>query len=56
MYEKYKSGVEDIAADGEGQGRVEMFNLQGMSVDSENAVPGVYVRRQGNKVQKVVVK
>ena len=56
MYEKYKSGVEDIAADGEGQGRVEMFNLQGVSVDSENAVPGVYVRRQGNKVQKVVVK
>lgn len=34
----------------------EYFNLQGISVNEENLVPGIYVVRQGKKVTKVVVK
>lgn len=35
---------------------VEWFNLQGMKVSGENLAPGVYVRRQGTKTEKIFVK
>lgn len=48
------SGVEDIAADAE-NGAVEYFNMQGMRV--EKPVAGsLYIKRQGTKVTKVLVK
>lgn len=49
------TAIEGIEADEE-NGPVEYFNLQGVRVAAENLVPGVYVRRQGTKVQKVLVK
>lgn len=47
------TGVENIATD-EAQAPVEWFNLQGVKVENPGA--GLYIRRQGSKVSKVVVK
>lgn len=38
------------------EGEAEYFNLQGVKINPENATPGLYIRRQGGKVAKVVVK
>lgn len=53
---KYKTdttGVDDINAD-DANAPVEYYNLQGIRVINPNA--GVYIRRQGNTVTKVLVK
>lgn len=34
---------------------IEYFNLQGVKMSGKNLVPGVYVRRQGGSVKKVIV-
>lgn len=47
------TGIEAIEAE-TGAAEVEWFNLQGVRV--ENPAAGLYIRRQGNKVEKVVVK
>lgn len=47
------TGVEAIEAE-DNEAEVEWFNLQGVRV--ENPAAGLYIRRQGNKVEKVVVK
>lgn len=49
-----EGGVEGIEADANAP--VEYYNLQGVSVNADNLVPGIYVRRQGTKVEKVIVK
>lgn len=46
------SGVEDIESAENAE--VEYFNLQGVKVSGNE--PGLYIRRQGNKVNKVIVK
>lgn len=52
-YEKaVDTGIADIVADENAP--VEYFNLQGIRV--ENPENGLYIRRQGNKVTKVIVK
>ena len=53
-YEKVEgtTGIADIVADENAP--VEYFNLQGIRVD--NPENGLYIRRQGNKVTKVIVK
>lgn len=50
-----KVGVDDVAVDAN-DAVIEYFNLQGVRVDADNLTPGVYVRRQGNKAVKVIVK
>ena len=47
------TGVAAIEAEGN-EAEVEWFSLQGVRV--ENPTAGLYIRRQGNKVEKVVVK
>lgn len=47
-----KAGVEDITVDADGS--AEYYTLQGVKVSGNE--PGLYIRRQGNKVQKVLVK
>ncbi len=47
------SGIADIAVDA-ANGAVEYFNLQGIRVD--NPAEGIFIRREGNKVSKVIVK
>ena len=34
----------------------EYFNLQGIKVSADNLTPGIYIRRTGNKAEKILVK
>lgn len=47
-----QSGLQDITVDENAP--VEYFNLQGIKV--ENPENGMYIRRQGNKAQKVIIR
>lgn len=49
-----QSGISDVEVDEEAP--VEYFNLQGMPVSADNLTPGVYIRRQGSKVAKILVR
>ncbi len=48
------TGVAGVEADGNAP--VEYYNLNGVQVKADNMTPGVYVRRQGKNVTKVMVK
>lgn len=48
------SGISNPTVEGNSDAEVEYFNLQGMKVS--NADNGVYIRRQGNSVKKVVMR
>ena len=51
------TGVEGIATDNaSANAPVEFFNINGVSVNADNLTPGLYIRRQGTKVEKVIVK
>ena len=47
------TGVDDVEAD---TAAAEYYTLQGVRVDAENLTPGLYIRRQGNTVTKVVIR
>lgn len=49
------SAIDNIAVDN-ANAPVEYFNLNGMKVAADNLGTGIYVRRQGNDVKKVLVK
>ena len=53
------SGVEDVIADNENYSNcpVEIYNLSGNKVGSskENLSPGIYIMRQGRKVEKIMI-
>lgn len=49
------AGIDTVNVDNS-NAPVEYYNLQGMRVNAENIVPGVYVRRQGSQTVKVLVK
>jgi M6 family metalloprotease-like protein len=49
------AGVQDIAVD-TNNSNVEYFNLQGIRVDSDNLKAGIYLRRTGQKVTKVIIR
>ena len=52
-----KSGIEEIPFEfnsNEGDGPVEYFNLQGVKVNNPSS--GMFIRRQGNKVSKVIIR
>lgn len=51
---KISTGIENIAIDNDENAPVEYFNLQGVKV--ANPANGIYIRRQGNKATKVLVK
>ncbi|MDE6396395.1 MAG: hypothetical protein K2K84_03910, partial [Muribaculaceae bacterium] len=52
-----QTGVEDIVSDkADVNAPAEYFNLNGVRVDGNNLVPGIYVRRQGSVSTKVIVK
>ncbi|MDE6416833.1 MAG: hypothetical protein K2K68_07395 [Duncaniella sp.] len=48
------AGIADVVVDNNENAPVEYFNLQGVRV--ENPAAGLYIRRQGNKSTKVLVK
>ena len=49
------SGVEGVAVDAVAEGDVEYYTISGVRVYGEPA-PGIYLRRQGNTVAKVVIR
>lgn len=49
------NGIGEIAA-GDDNAPVEWYNLQGIRVSENALVPGIYIRRQGSKSVKVLVK
>ena len=50
-----ESGISDIVSDGD-NAPAEWFNLQGVRVSGDNLAPGIYIKRQGSKTVKVLVK
>ena len=51
------TGVEDVITDEPAEDApVEFYNLNGIRVNGENLAPGLYIRRQGNKATKVLVR
>lgn len=51
-----EAGVSDIVADSDADAPVEMYDLRGVRVDADAAAPGVYIRRQGTRATKVLVR
>ena len=49
------AGVADIVIDDE-NAPVEFYNLNGVRINSDNLVPGLYIRRQGAKASKIIVR
>ena len=48
------AGIDEVVSDFTNDGPVEYFNLQGMRVNANT--PGLYIRREGNKASKVILK
>ncbi len=48
------AGIDNVVADENGNAPVEYYNLQGVRV--ENPANGLFIKRQGSKVEKVVIK
>lgn len=54
---KASSGVEDITIEeADNNAPVEYFNINGVRVNSDNLTPGIYIKRQGKKVEKIVIR
>ena len=47
------SGIDEILPDSSGE--VELFNLQGMKV-SDKVTPGIYIRKTGHGIEKILVR
>lgn len=50
------SGVDEIIDDAESSEPAAYFNLNGVRVDADNLTPGVYIRRIGNKTDKILIR
>jgi hypothetical protein len=50
-----EGGVEAVEADNSAY-PVEYYNLSGVKVNANNVSTGLYIKRQGNKVEKVIIK
>ena len=49
-----QAGINDVSVD-ETDTPVRYYNLEGQSVDGRNLAPGIYIKRQGSKVSKIIV-
>lgn len=50
------AGVNTVEADQTSQAPETLYNLQGIQVSRENAAPGLYISRCGDKSQKVIIR
>lgn len=50
------TGIESVSGDAEGEAPAEYYTLQGMRVAAGALTPGIYVRRQGTRTDKVVIR
>lgn len=55
VYDMESNAIDGIGADNE-DAPVEYFNIQGVRVDADRLVPGLYIVRQGSKASKIIVK
>ena len=51
-----EDGIGDIVTDADANAPVRYYNLQGVEMNRNNMVPGIYIRTQGNTSTKVVIK
>ena len=51
------SDIEDISIDESATFPIEIYNISGMKVGNsiENLAPGIYIKRQGNKTEKIMI-
>lgn len=54
IFEEVTQSIDDLFGN-EADGPVEYYNVQGIRVDAENLVPGVYIVRRGNKTAKIYI-
>lgn len=54
-YDNYTDAVDEIMYDGAADAPAHLYNLQGIEVGA-NPAPGLYIRRQGNRSTKIIVK
>lgn len=54
LYSGVITGIDNVATDADADAPAEYYNLQGIRVDIDRADKGVYIRRQGNRAEKVV--
>ncbi len=52
--EETNTGIDNVVADGDSNAPVEYYNLQGIRVD--NPANGIYIKRQGSKATKVLIR
>ena len=52
-FKKHPTSVEDIEAE---TAEPEYYNLQGIKVKADNLTPGIYIRRTGSKIEKILIK
>lgn len=52
------SGIEEAEIDADADMPIEIFNINGLKVgnNTDGLVPGIYIKRQGNKTEKVFVR
>lgn len=50
------SSINSVAADDAADTDVEYYNIQGMRVYNVANTPGLYIRKQGDKTEKVIIK
>ncbi len=56
VYSDYKDFSSVAAIESADDAPVQYFNLNGMPVDGNKLAPGIYIRRQGNKATKLIVR
>lgn len=49
-------GIDDVAVDEDNNAPVEYYDLRGIRVNPDDAAAGLYIRRQGSTVSKVIIK
>lgn len=51
------AGIDDVLAEDQAaDGAIEYYDLRGCPVDGDSLLPGIYIRRSGSKVEKIVVR
>ncbi|MDE6264827.1 MAG: calycin-like domain-containing protein, partial [Paramuribaculum sp.] len=50
------TGIAPIVSPDDSDGKEEYYNINGVRVNPDNLRPGIYIRRKGNKSEKIIIK
>lgn len=50
------SNIEDLETDNNNTSKEEFYNIHGIKIPKDNLTPGLYIKKQGNKTTKLIVK